>query len=69
MRKGLLCGDRWSELGGGLLPGVVVLLESQNKLTMSLEVNERSFARDWVVRIVENVRADVPLPFLSFSFG
>jgi hypothetical protein len=58
-----------SQLGTYFLPAAVVLLETELQLTVSFEIDEGSFAFDWMECIVEHMRLDVPLPLAAFASG
>jgi hypothetical protein len=61
--------DYRTQLGGNLLPAAIVLLEPQLELAMSLEVDERGFAVDWVRRIIKDVRFKMPIPLAAIAGG
>lgn len=48
------------------MPTVVNLLEAKLELAMSLQIYEACFAFYRMVRIVEHVLFDIPLPFAFF---
>jgi hypothetical protein len=67
--KRLLRREHKLELVGGLLPAVVVLLEPKPQFTVSLKVDERGFAGNGMVGILEDVRTNVPVPFFAIAVG
>lgn len=65
--KRLFGGDHGAQLGGCLLPIVVVLLEAEFEFAVSLQIDERGFAVNGVMGIVEQMLSNVPFPLVAFS--
>lgn len=55
MCKGLLGRNHRSKLSRGLLPRIVILLKTQNELSVSLQVYEGGFAWDRMMGIMEHM--------------
>jgi hypothetical protein len=51
------------------LPAVVILLEPKPQFTVSLEVDERGFASNGMMGILEDVRTNVPVPLFAIAVG